>query len=206
MRSLAVALVLVCCSEPPLPERPLPPLQTSPTRRSIAREAIAWSPGEAMSWSIRWRGIDIGVAELEVTGLARSTRVRSWFSPDGWAGQLRPVSHELITSIDPGDRLDDLHSALGRVRAWARAGAAPAELDVLHAGERYRVRLAPPVIERPLDSPPVLRIEGEARSLDGAIEMTLWLSTDRDRVPVSASVDVDGHTITARLLAYDRGR
>lgn len=160
-----------------------------------------------MSWKVRWHGLEIGVARLEVIGLARSARVRSWFSPARLAAELgRGGTRELTTPLDRDAGPDDLHSALGRVRTWARPGAAPAALVVVHAGERFRVHLAAPELEQPAGAAPLLRIEGQARSARSQVEMTVWLSTDRDRVPISATVELDGKTITAELLDYERGR
>lgn len=211
MRALLALVLIASCGEPPLPAQPLPPLHASARPRSIADQEVALWPGEIMSWNIRWRGLKIGVAELEVTGLAKSARVHSHFRPAGFAAQASAEAMHMSTSLPRGpEQRDDLHSALGRLRAWARVGAEPAELDVVHRGRLYQVRFATPVIERPVGAPETLRVDGEAESrgpgIESTIALTVWLSTDRDRVPLFASVDIDGKKVRAELIDYSRGR
>lgn len=207
VRALVLIASVAACSEPPLQAQPLPPLQANARARSITDVEVALWPGESMSWNVRWRGLKIGVAELEVTGLAKSARVHSHFRATGFAAEARPTEHHLSTDLPAGlERRDDLHSALGRLRAWARPGAEPAAIDVVHQGRVYRVRFATPAIERPLGAAETLRVDGEARSRGSVIELTVWLSTDRDRVPLFANVDVDGKRVRAELIDYSRGR
>jgi hypothetical protein len=207
VRALAFVALIAACGEPPLVAQPLPPLEAGVRTRSITDVEVALWPGELMSWNVRWHGLKIGVAELEVTGLAKSARVHSHFRATGFAAQTRGGEHHLSTDLPSGpERRDDLHSALGRLRAWARPGAGPAKLDVVHQGVIYEVRLATPMIERPLGAAETLRVDGEARNNGSIIEITIWLSTDRDRVPMFASIDIDGRRVRAELIDYSRGR
>ena len=91
-----------------------------------------------------------------------------------------------------------LHSALGWVRAWARADAAPAELYVVHDGDLYRVDLATPTRDT-VDDKPALRVDGHA----GALSISLWLSTDAAHLPLRIVARTGSLQITAQLIQID---
>ena len=156
--------------------------------------------GETLSWSVSFRGMRLGTAALDVRGQPDALRVESRFQTIGLAAQVRPVKHRLVTSLSSSpSRFEDVHSALGRVRAWADADAHPATLRVRHAQHTYLLKLAQPLLDTSL-AQPTWRIEAEASSQGPLIKMTLWLSTDTKRVPVQMTISQQGQQIQAQLL------
>lgn len=95
--------------------------------------------------------------------------------------------------IPDGATAHTLHTALAAVQAWARPGARPGFLYVVHAGAIYRLDLGSP--RREGDA---VRIDARLRAL--AIDLTLWLRAS-DRVPLRVAAHHDGTTITAALVA-----
>lgn len=197
------ALLLVGCHETPLPATPPPTFVKAQAATSLRASRVQWSRGEALAYQVRWRGIVVGTARLGVLGDADGLRVESRFKTVGMANEVHPVQHRLVTRLDrPNREIDDLHTALGRLRSWARAGAAPARLTLRHRNHNYTLELAQPVLESS-DSQPRLRIEGRARGDGAIIDLTIWLSADVKHTPLLVTLVHKGQQVHATLLPSD---
>ena len=157
--------------------------------------------GETLTWRVSFRGMPIGTAALDVRGREGDVRIESRFQTIGLADHVRSVQHQLVTSLNPtSSASEDVHSALGRVRAWARAGASPATLNVRHEDTAYLLKLAQPLMDNSL-SKPTWRIEAEVGKREQQIKITLWLTTDAKRLPLQMTLSQDGKKVRARLLS-----
>lgn len=201
--AVALAPALLGC-EPPLAPTPLPPLVGRRAALHLGAQPIAFTPGEVMTWDVRWRGLAVGRATLQVAGAPGHLEVESRFRTRGLAARLRPLVHHLVTAL-PGRRADDLHAALGRVRSWAARGAAPATGTVRFRGRRYRLDLAAPApatAHLGTERRPAIRIDGEARGGEVRMALSLWLSADGLRVPLAIELERRGQRVRAELSSY----
>jgi hypothetical protein len=213
MRHVA-ALALFAACDPGLAARPLPELVVS-LRPVVASSGALWIvPGEHLVWQVSSGELTIGRAEL----VTRELEIESRFATDGFASMFAEVHHELTTPIAGGDpcpagspaewrcgsvahglRVHTLHSALAWLRAWAPRDQAPALLDVELGDERYRLACQPPMADELHDA----RVDRIACEIDGraAIAVTLWLSTDRARVPVRVLAKTGTFHLVGELVA-----
>lgn len=218
MRVAWVACLVVGCSEPPLVMKPLPPLvapEPSTPAREIAVTDVGLEAGEHWIWDVQARGFSIGHVELRVG----DDQVTSHFHTAGLASAIANVGYDLVTVIDraggrphtseevidydgkvrhfstqfAGTTAHSLQTALGAIRAWARPGAPPAFLQVVHADQLYRLELAQPIAQQRL-----LRVDGHVVGHDVDLSLTLWL--DAARTPVRIEVRDGKDRITAELI------
>jgi hypothetical protein len=152
-----------------------------------------------MRWQVSWRGQRIGIAELGVRKEEGALRVESRFRTTGLAERMNPVEYRLVTPLQPEQSVDNLHSALGRLRTWAGPQAGPGRLFVKHGNRTFQVDFASPLLDASLKKN-ALRIDGEARAGDLLVEMTIWLSADSDRSPLRITVVREGRQVSATLL------
>src|SRR5262245_21411448 len=135
----------------------LPPLAEPQSRvqaQEIAVHDIGLEPGEHWIWDVQVRGFSIGRVELRVG----EEEIESHFHTGALASAVKNVGHDLITFVDRAssrphmstERVDaegkvrqfttqfagttahSFHTALGAIRAWAKAGAAAAFVNVVH--------------------------------------------------------------------------
>jgi hypothetical protein len=112
------------------------------------------------------------------------------------------VANAPRVGVPDGNVAHTLHSALGWVRAWAAADAAPSYLYVLEDAQLFRLELARPMHEE-LRGVDTLRIDGVIRggAGDAPIAMTLWLSADDERKPLRLTIIADKLHVTAELVS-----
>ncbi len=191
---------LAACLDAPLPRTAAPTLVAPKRATSMQSTTIQMPLGETLAWRVSARGVLVGTAALDVRGQEGDLKIESRFRTIGLADEFHSVRHRLVTSLgSTASAPEDVHSALGRVRAWARAGASPATLSVLHEDTIYLLKLAQPRIDNSL-SKPTLRIEAEVGTREEQIEMTLWITSDAKRLPLQMTFSQDGQTVQARLL------
>lgn len=222
--SLALASTAAGCEDKPLRTTPLPTLQQRDARRPerfppTERLVIA---GEHLTWEVRWHGLAIGRAEYAVApapapGSVSRIAVRSRFRTTGAARKVEPLSHDLRADVVFGpavpaarDPVHNLHSALAALRGWARPGAPPGKLFVLHEGRRYRVDIGSPKLEelpRAGEHRDAIRVDCRALRTGRHASarytptyITLWLSPDRARVPLRIDAEDDGFRVHASLV------
>jgi uncharacterized protein DUF3108 len=103
---------------------------------------------------------------------------------------------ERVLALPPGKVGHTLHTALGVLRAWARPGARPGYVYVVHAGELYELAVHEPVVEM-LHGVHVLRVDGAIASEKLTIQ--LWITDDDRRVPLRIEVTSDDVHAVAEL-------
>lgn len=98
MRCFVAVLFLVACGQPvPFPRKPLPELvAVAPPTLALAVTSLQLDPGESLLWSVHWKGLTVGRAELAVTEQA----VRSRFKTDALASTVVSIEYELDTVLD----------------------------------------------------------------------------------------------------------
>ncbi|HTR49235.1 MAG TPA: DUF3108 domain-containing protein [Kofleriaceae bacterium] len=99
------------------------------------------------------------------------------------------------TNLDAPAPIHTLHTALGWLRAWARDGAPPAVVYVVHDRELYRIEIAAPVRET-LRERATLRFDAHA----GAVALVVWLSDDAKRTPLRIVAKAGGIDVVAELV------
>lgn len=219
MRVAWIACLVLGCGEPPLVMKPLPPL-VAPEPRTASREVAVTDVGLAVGdhwiWDVQARGFSIGRVELVVG----DDEVTSRFHTSGLASAVTSVRYELVTVIDrvsgrpqtseeeidydgkvqhfstqfAGTTAHSFQTALGAIRAWARPGAPPAFLQVVHADQLFRLELAQPIAQQDL-----VRVDGHVIGNDVDLSLTIWL--DAARTPVRIEVRDGNVRITAELIA-----
>jgi hypothetical protein len=219
MRVAWIACLVVGCGEPPLVMKPLPPLVAPEARtpsREIAVTDVGLAVGEHWIWDVQAHGFSIGRVELAVG----DEQVTSHFHTGALASAVASVGYDLVTVIDrvsgrpqtseedvdydgklrhfstqfAGTTAHSFQTALGAIRAWARPGAPPAFLQVVHADQLYRLELAQPIAQQEL-----LRVDGHVIGHDVDLSLTIWL--DAARTPVRIEVRDGNDRITAELIA-----
>jgi len=217
MRAFCLAIVFAagCTSESSVAMKPLPPLAPPiPPMIELVDGPLGFAPGEHLIWEVQARGIAIGRLELDVEEHAITSR----FATNHIANRFTRVDHELVTLLDEGmpvsanerlnfdgelrqttinlahTKLHSLHTALGLVRAWARAGATPGFTSVTFMDKRFRMQLEQPVSEGGL-----LRVDAHISGGDETIGVTIWL--DDVHRPVRVEVRADDEQVTAELIA-----
>jgi len=98
MRCLVAVTLLVACGHPAsFPRKPLPELVSAvqPTM-PLAITTLQLVPGESLIWSVHWKGLTIGRAELAVT----ERDVRSRFTTDALVSTVVSIQYELETVLD----------------------------------------------------------------------------------------------------------
>lgn len=102
-----------------------------------------------------------------------------------------------------GRRIDGvahtLHSALGTIRAWASPTAKPGFLNVVHAGELFRIDLDTPSRED-WRGTKTLKVEGQIEGADKPIILTIWLTDDERRTPIRIAISADGKQLDAEKI------
>jgi hypothetical protein len=93
----AVALLAACGRPLPFPQKPLPELvsATMPAMPLVI-PTLQLVPGEALIWSVHWKGITVGRAELAVS----EHDVRSRFTTDTLVSTVVSIQYELATVLD----------------------------------------------------------------------------------------------------------
>lgn len=92
-----------------------------------------------------------------------------------------------------------LHSALGVLRAWASPKAQPGYLNVLHAGDLYRLDVDAPTRED-WRGTKTLKVEGRILGGEKPILVTFWF-TDNDRhIPIRIAISADGKQLDAEKI------
>jgi Protein of unknown function (DUF3108) len=98
MRCLLAVTLLAACGRPaPFPVKPLPELVSAaqPTM-PLAITGLQLVPGESLIWSVHWKGITVGRAELAVT----ERDVRSRFTTDALVSTVVSIQYDLETVLD----------------------------------------------------------------------------------------------------------
>ena len=186
-----------------MPEVKTPTFVKAEVASSIARAPVQLSAGENWAWDVRWRGLKVGTARLEVLADKGALRIESVFRTAGVAKDTSQPKHHLVTRLDGSDHpKDDLHTAFGRIRSWAHPRAAPATLALWHEGGKYIVDLAQPILDDS-DSGQRLRVEGRVRSDSLSLDLTLLLATDASHAPMQITLIHKGQQVNARLLERD---
>lgn len=133
-----------------------------------------------------------------------ATAVRETFVIDGETTRVAAsfrdatyvVKDDKPHAVPGGNLGHTIHSALGWLRAWAEPGARGGYLFVLHVGVLYKLEFAEPIVEGEL-----LRVECRiAPADDEPVSITLWLGTDRDRVPTRFEIANSNVRLTAELV------
>jgi hypothetical protein len=142
---------------------------------------------------------------LDRTG-ARAASQREVMTLDGAARTIEAVFDGAGYRIDgqapqtiKRGQVHTLHSALGALRAWARPGARPGFLTVLHAGQPIRLEVGEPVAEK-LQDREALRIDGRATGGDAPATVTIWLRAGEDRTPLRIELASEDERVTAELI------
>lgn len=99
----------------------------------------------------------------------------------------------------PGGVAHTMHSALGVLRAWASPAARPGFLEVLHAGDLYRLDVDTPARED-WRGTPALKVEGRIQGADKPILFTMWLADDDRRTPIRFAISHDGKQLDAERI------
>lgn len=89
-----------------------------------------------------------------------------------------------------------MHSALGVLRAWASTTAKPGFLNVLHAGQLFKLDVDTPLRED-WRGTATLKIEGRILGMEKPILVTIWLTDDERRIPIRFVISTDGKQIDA---------
>jgi len=92
-----------------------------------------------------------------------------------------------------------LHSALGVLRAWASPTARPGYLNVLHAGELYRLDVDTPTRED-WRGTPTLKIEARILGTEKPILVTMWLTANGPHIPIRIAISHDGKQLDAERI------
>lgn len=92
-----------------------------------------------------------------------------------------------------------MHSALGVLRAWASTTARPGFINVLHAGELFKLDVDTPMRED-WRGTATLRIEGRILGTEKPILVTIWVTDDERRIPVRIAITHDGKQLDAEKL------
>jgi hypothetical protein len=102
-----------------------------------------------------------------------------------------------------GRRIDGiahtLHSALGVLRAWASPSAKPGFINVVHAGELFRLDLDTPAKED-WRGTKTLKLEGRILGAEKPILVTIWLSDNERRTPIRIAISHDGKQLDAEAI------
>jgi hypothetical protein len=104
-------------------------------------------------------------------------------------------------TVPGGTPLHTLHTALGSLRTWSRGDAPPAYLWFVVRHTLFRLDVERPTKDEALGHR-ALKIRGTVRAIDRSvqpIDVTVWLSTTEDRVPLRFVVIADGERISAEL-------
>jgi len=98
MRCLVALTFLVACAAPPqFPQKPLPELVSAvPPTKPLSITNLMLVPGESLIWSVHWKGITVGRAELNVT----EQNVRSRFTTDTLVSTVVSIQYDLDTVLD----------------------------------------------------------------------------------------------------------
>ncbi|HLL23288.1 MAG TPA: DUF3108 domain-containing protein [Kofleriaceae bacterium] len=92
-----------------------------------------------------------------------------------------------------------MHSALGVLRAWGAPTAGPGFLDVVHAGELYRLEIDTPTRED-WRGTRTLKLDGRITGMEHPVLVTMWITEDDRRLPVRIELAFDGKQIDAELI------
>jgi hypothetical protein len=188
--------------------------------QALAPKELLLPANEQLIWEVHLHGMTIGRAEMDIG----ETEVRSRFKTDSLANMVMSVHHELSTIVDRGaaragamsESLDvngkskhfetpaggnvgqTMHTALGVLRAWAKADAAPGYVVVRALGQVYRLDVARPTVED-LQGVKTLHVVGRIRT-EAPIDIALWFSDTPQRTPVRIELKDDDTQITAELV------
>jgi len=92
-----------------------------------------------------------------------------------------------------------MHSALGVLRAWAIPNAKPGFLNVLHAGDLYRLDVDTPMRED-WRGTKTLKIEGRILGAEKPILVTIWLTDNERHIPIRIVLTHDDKQIDAEKI------
>jgi hypothetical protein len=92
-----------------------------------------------------------------------------------------------------------LHSALGVLRAWASPTARPGFLNVVHAGELFRLDLDTPSKED-WRGARTLKLEARILGAEKPILVTIWLADNDRRTPIRIAISHDGKQLDAEAI------
>lgn len=97
MRLVAVLFVAACGPPPQFPVKPLPELVASAAPATpLPITALTLPPGESLIWTVHWKGLTVGRAELAVSDFD----VRSRFKTDALVSTVVSMQYELETVLD----------------------------------------------------------------------------------------------------------
>lgn len=98
MRCLVAVTLLAACGYPtPFPVKPLPELVSAVMPVApIPLAALVLPPGESLIWSVHWKGLTVGRAEMTVS----DGNVRSRFTTDALVSTVVTIRYELETVLD----------------------------------------------------------------------------------------------------------
>lgn len=103
-----------------------------------------------------------------------------------------------------GRRIDGvahtLHSALGVLRAWASPTAKPGFLNVVHAGDLYRLDVDVPTRED-WRGTKTLKLDGRILGGEKPILVTMWLTDNKHRTPIRIAISADGKQLDAETIS-----
>ena len=92
-----------------------------------------------------------------------------------------------------------LHSALGVLRAWASPTARPGFLNVVHAGDLFRLDVDTPSKED-WRGAQTLKLEGRILGAEKPILLTIWLADNERRTPIRIAISHDGQQLDAEAI------
>jgi hypothetical protein len=205
-RCLLVLLLAACSSDDHVRAAPIttatlaaPAAATvAPTlaRTPIEPGELGFAAGERLAFEVHARGATVGTVVLTAT----AGELRSRFATSAIASVVASIEHELVTTLAgsrphssrervvidgtgreltttlAGTTTHSLHTALGAIRAWARASAAAGYLDIVVGDRLVRLEVATPVV---VDG--VIRVDGEVAGLDAAAAVSVYLG-ERGRI------------------------
>jgi Protein of unknown function (DUF3108) len=97
MRLVAILFIAACAPPPQVPHKPLPELVSSAQPATpLPVTALALPPGESLIWSVHWKGLTIGRAELSVS----DREARSRFKTDALVNTMVSIEYDLATIFD----------------------------------------------------------------------------------------------------------
>lgn len=223
MHRLAVLVLLCAACEKPYHARPLPELVAQVKAKPAVVQQLFLVPGESMIWDVQVKGISIGRAEMAVG----QDEVRSHFQTNHLASMFATVKDDSTTELDRGAArpvwvketalLDgdheqgdtafagttwhSLHTAVGWLRAWATPDAQPATIEIVHLGKHAVLEVHQPT-KVEIQGAPALRIDGRVTvtATKESVPLTIWLSADRQRLPLRLVATDDDVKVTAELV------
>jgi len=218
LRMAVLPIFVMSCTSSSFTPAALPELAVSEApAKPLQVPQLLLQPGEHLAYQVRLHGIDVGRVDLDVT----DTQVLSKFKTNDVAGAFEPVQDDAVTTLDRvgaraaastetlviggesktfdgGNGRQNVHTALGVVRAWAKPDAAPGFVMIDVAGKSWRLDLSRPTVED-LQGTHALRIDGRVRA-NNTIALVMWLAASDDRTPLRIEVTDADVSVVADLV------